>query len=308
MIDPRLLHQLSVIVTLGSMSRAARHLGVTQPTLSRNIRLIEDRVGGPVVRRGRYGVTATVIGERLAERGRLIAEAARHADESIDQWRAGLSGEIRIGVGPMLAATIMPAFFREALSQRTPYAIRAFTTAAAGLLAELDRGAIDIAIAPEQMTLNHERLAQARLMSDSQAVYAGAKSQLGCDGEIVPVDRLRRERWIVTGLLSGIEASSTELLGRLGLADVVPALSFTGDVVITLELLRTTDVVTILPRGLLALAPAMDGVRELRLEVDLPPRNIALWVAKANRDDPAIIHCSRKLAAFFERVQRGATP
>ena len=47
--DPRLLTQLAIIVELGSVTKAARKLNVTQPTLSRLI--MEDRVGGPLLRR-----------------------------------------------------------------------------------------------------------------------------------------------------------------------------------------------------------------------------------------------------------------
>ena len=44
--DPRLLIQLAVAIDLGSINRAAKRLNVTQPTLSRGIKIIEDRVGG----------------------------------------------------------------------------------------------------------------------------------------------------------------------------------------------------------------------------------------------------------------------
>ncbi|MCH1516400.1 MAG: LysR family transcriptional regulator, partial [Alphaproteobacteria bacterium] len=55
--DPRHLSQLATIIELGSVTRAAERLNVTQPTLSRTIRIIEDKVGGAVLRRDRYGVT-----------------------------------------------------------------------------------------------------------------------------------------------------------------------------------------------------------------------------------------------------------
>ena len=51
--DPKLLTQLAIIVELGSVTKAARKLNVTQPTLSRSIKIMEDRVGGPLLRRER---------------------------------------------------------------------------------------------------------------------------------------------------------------------------------------------------------------------------------------------------------------
>ena len=55
--NPKYLAQLATIVELGSVTKAAQKLNTTQPTLSRTIKLIEDRVGAPVLRRGRHGVT-----------------------------------------------------------------------------------------------------------------------------------------------------------------------------------------------------------------------------------------------------------
>ena len=45
MINARYLSQIAVIADLGSISRAAEHLNVTQPTLSRTVRIVEDSVG-----------------------------------------------------------------------------------------------------------------------------------------------------------------------------------------------------------------------------------------------------------------------
>ena len=77
--DPKYLVQLAIIAELGSVTKAARTLNVTQPTLSRTIKVIEDRVGGAVLRRGRYGVTPTEIGLRLAEEGREIMRRSQRA-------------------------------------------------------------------------------------------------------------------------------------------------------------------------------------------------------------------------------------
>ena len=76
--NPKYLAQLATIVELGSVTKAAQKLNTTQPTLSRIIKLIEDRVGAPVLRRGRHGVTATEIGFRLADSGREIMRRSQH--------------------------------------------------------------------------------------------------------------------------------------------------------------------------------------------------------------------------------------
>ena len=85
--DPRLLTQLAIIVELGSVTKAARKLNVTQPTLSRSIKIMEDRVGGPLLRRERFGVSPTEIGRRLAEEGRRILHRTETAQTMINEWK-----------------------------------------------------------------------------------------------------------------------------------------------------------------------------------------------------------------------------
>ena len=60
-IDPRHLMQLTAIVNAGSYSEAAKRMGLTQPALSRNMRILEKTVGARVLERGRNGVTPTEV-------------------------------------------------------------------------------------------------------------------------------------------------------------------------------------------------------------------------------------------------------
>ena len=54
--------QLSVILEMGSYQLAAEKLGITQPALSRNIKTLEDRLGGAVFdRSGRKAVPTELV-------------------------------------------------------------------------------------------------------------------------------------------------------------------------------------------------------------------------------------------------------
>jgi DNA-binding transcriptional LysR family regulator len=49
--DPRQLAHLSMVVEAGSFQAAADRLGITQPALSRNLKLLEERIGAPLFQR-----------------------------------------------------------------------------------------------------------------------------------------------------------------------------------------------------------------------------------------------------------------
>lgn len=89
-------------------------LHLTQPTLSRDIRQLEDRVGAPVLKRGRYGVTPTSVGQMLAQQGRAIRACVGTAQTGVSEWKSGLDFELRIGVGPMIALALLLRFLESA--------------------------------------------------------------------------------------------------------------------------------------------------------------------------------------------------
>src|SRR5918911_3455673 len=97
MLDVAKLATLRAVVDHGSFSAAARELGFTQPAVSRQVSLLERRVGTQLVRRTQQGVHATEAGQLLVEHtdailGRLALAEAEVADV------AGLRrGRLRLG-------------------------------------------------------------------------------------------------------------------------------------------------------------------------------------------------------------------
>lgn len=107
-LDAPLLRTFLACVRAGSISRAARSLGRTQPALSQQLRRLEDIVGAPLLRRSGSGVGATEAGERLAAYAeRILALSAEAVRETGRADR--LSG--RCGVG-LLEDLATPAFSR----------------------------------------------------------------------------------------------------------------------------------------------------------------------------------------------------
>ena len=73
--DPRHLLQLAAVLDTGSLTAAARHLGLTQSTLTRNMATLEMQAAGALFARSRFGVRSTPLGEALAREGRLVQQA-----------------------------------------------------------------------------------------------------------------------------------------------------------------------------------------------------------------------------------------
>jgi LysR family hydrogen peroxide-inducible transcriptional activator len=105
------LKQLQYLVALkdsGHFGRAAEACFVTQSTLSAGIRELETLIGVVLVERTRRVVRFTPLGDRIADKARIVL---READELGDMARAAgrpLSGDMRMSVIPTIAPFMLP--------------------------------------------------------------------------------------------------------------------------------------------------------------------------------------------------------
>lgn len=98
-----MIDKLEMFIALANerhFGRAAEVCGVTQPTLSSAIRQLEDQLGVQLVFRGSRFQGLTPEGQRVLDWGRRIAGDMRALKDEMRAVRAGLSGNIRLGVIP----------------------------------------------------------------------------------------------------------------------------------------------------------------------------------------------------------------
>ena len=126
--DIRQLRYFSAIVRAGSFTRAAGELGISQPTLSQQIRTLEKQIGNPLFERLGRSVRLTAHGEALRQPAADILQQVAEAKSSLDQLEQGVRGKLRVGVIP----TIMPLLRKTGPLRLTrPTNKRAKTTAMA---------------------------------------------------------------------------------------------------------------------------------------------------------------------------------
>lgn len=101
------LRAFCAAVDLGSLGRAARLLRVSQPSLSRRLRVLEGLAGSRLLDRSTRGVTPTPAGEKLyGAARRLLAEA-----EAVETLMDGLSDHVapvRLAASPTIAEVVLP--------------------------------------------------------------------------------------------------------------------------------------------------------------------------------------------------------
>jgi DNA-binding transcriptional LysR family regulator len=105
------LADLTAIVALADalhFGRAAERLHVSQPALSKRIRKLEDRIGGPLLVRRYRDVRLTEAGRLLVERGRQLLRDAEATVTLSQRAARGEAGLLRIGFGIASILGLLP--------------------------------------------------------------------------------------------------------------------------------------------------------------------------------------------------------
>jgi len=124
--------------------RAADRLHVTQPALSKQIRRLEDVVGGPLLTRGYRDVRLTPAGEVLLPRARLLLQESAAALEVARRAARGQLGVLRIGFGIASIQQLLPDVLLRLRSSAPGVEVRLRAMSTPGQLAAIRRGDIDV--------------------------------------------------------------------------------------------------------------------------------------------------------------------
>lgn len=127
----------------GSVSAAARRLRMTQPTLSRRLRELEDAVGEALFRRSVSGTALTTAGERLLAPARRMAEWAGEVGRAADRAGGGPQGLVRVTAPPLVAHDFLAPFAAWLAAREPGLRLEVLSTTA---YLDLARGEADLAL------------------------------------------------------------------------------------------------------------------------------------------------------------------
>jgi LysR family transcriptional regulator, nitrogen assimilation regulatory protein len=144
--DLRQLEYFVRVAELGSFTRASVALGIAQPALSRQVRLLEVELRQALLVRNGRGATPTEAGKLLLEHARGILHQVDRAREELGRVRGSLAGRVALGLPPSLARVLTVPLTR-AFRQRLPDASLSITENLSTAMHEgLANGRLDIAV------------------------------------------------------------------------------------------------------------------------------------------------------------------
>lgn len=140
------LEYLLAVANFGSFSVAAEHCFVTQPSLSMQIKSLEDELGVMLLDRSKKPVIPTEAGEAVLAQARETLREYNSIKEVVARIKGEMSGRIRLGVIPTIAPYMLHKFIPDFV-QRYPkveFEIREMKTE--DIIDALNRDRIDAAL------------------------------------------------------------------------------------------------------------------------------------------------------------------
>jgi DNA-binding transcriptional LysR family regulator len=155
----------------GSLSGAARRLGLTQPTVGRHIDALEDALGVTLFTRSPRGLTPTQAATALAPHGEAMAAAAAALARSASSQAAVDRGVVRVTASEVVGCEVLPVIFAGFRVRNPGIAIELAVTTRNE---DLSRGDADIAVRmvrPTQSGLVAKRIGSTRIRLYAHRAY-----------------------------------------------------------------------------------------------------------------------------------------
>jgi DNA-binding transcriptional LysR family regulator len=263
-LDWNLLRAFHATATLGSLSAAARRLGLTQPTLSRQIIALEADLDVALFERIGRKLFLTATGSVLLEHTKLMGEAAGAVSLSVIGDVQALTGRVSISATDTYSAYVLPDILARIRLEAPQLTVMVL---ASNDLSNLHQREADIAIrhvAPDRDGLIGQKL------PDTEAHFYASNEwikQNGIPGDgtalarsgLIGMDDIDQFAAYMSGIGVPMVASDFRLLSNSGIAVWQMVQNGLGVAAMLREVAdRTPDV--------------------LRLPLDLPPISVPVWL------------------------------
>jgi LysR family transcriptional regulator, hydrogen peroxide-inducible genes activator len=179
------LHQLKYfaeVVRTGSFTKAANHCHITQPTLSHQIKKLEDELGEPLLQRRKSGVLPTALGERLFERATNLLAEVRAIEDEAANYSSEVRGELHLGVIPTIAPYLLPSLLTRAREEFPGLRFRISEETTENLLQGMRAGTVDLALL--SLPVDGDDLETVELFQDELLVVLPQEHPLAQEGAL----------------------------------------------------------------------------------------------------------------------------
>jgi LysR family hydrogen peroxide-inducible transcriptional activator len=267
------LYQLRYFVAVaesGSVSRAATRCHITQPSLSQQLKKLEEYLGVRLLDRLGRGIALTDAGKALLPRARRLLSDARDTEANIKREADGGHGTLIIGAIPTLAPYLLPPALKKVRASHAQCEVSVREDLTENLVEALEDNEIDCALVSTPL---ENELLEVEVIGEEELLLALPPTRAAKAKEAVTLSELRN---LPTIRLEGIHCLGRQIQGFCSTRRLAPrVVCRTTQLSTIIELVALGVGVSIIPE-MAAAADRSRRCRYVRLRPAAPSREIAV--------------------------------
>lgn len=193
------LTQLEYIVAVDTyrhFGKAAESCFITQPTLSMQIKKLEEDLEIIIFDRSRQPLIPTDVGQRIIEQARVVLKEAEEITGIVKDHKHEVSGMLRIGIIPTLAPYLLPIFIGRYKKLYPNIHIKVVEKTTGEIVKLLQKDLIDVGILVTP--LKEEKIIEKPIFYEEMLVYINSESELHKKETITLKDIAIPEIWLLS--------------------------------------------------------------------------------------------------------------
>ena len=260
--------QLLLLIALDdhrNIHRAAEELHMTQPAASKQIKDLEEMLDVRLFDRLPRGMEPTMFGETMIRHARMALTSLALAHDDIVALKAGLAGQVEVGVIMTPAMALLPRAIAKVKQQAPMLRIGAHMEASNVLLDRLQRGTLDFMIGRILEKENSAGLIYEELTEEPACAVVRVGHPLLAVSTLALGD-IHDRAWILPPHGSILRHRFDMMFRRAGLAIPVNVVDTTALLLIT-ALLQETDALHVMPLEVAQYYASLNVIRILPIEL-----------------------------------------
>jgi len=189
------LEYLVAVDTYKSFAKAADHCYVTQPTLSMQIKKVEEEMKVLVFDRSKKPVLTTEIGLQIIAQARVTLQEAYRIKEIIQSQKDEIKGELRIGIIPTLSPYLLPLFITQFIEKYPDVKLVVEELLSGEIVRKLNNDLLDVGILVTPLKENS--IIEIPMFYETFVVYMSTTHPLSSKNKINFKDLDINEMWLL---------------------------------------------------------------------------------------------------------------
>ncbi len=193
------LSQLGYIIAVDTyrhFGKAAESCSITQPTLSMQIKKLEEYLEIIIFDRTVQPLIPTEVGRKIIDQAKVVVKEADEIINIIKDCKNQISGKLRIGIIPTLAPYLLPLFIGKYKKKYPDVTINVIEQTTEDIVINLNKDLIDVGILVTP--LKNDKIIEKPVFYEEMLIYVNPDNQLYNQEVITPNDLSDHKIWLLS--------------------------------------------------------------------------------------------------------------